>query len=92
MAAAVAELRPGVSERELTGAFMDAMASLGITTPATQDVVRITSFGADRAPGTDRRVRAGDLVSFDAGVVADGYVGEVGRTWPCVARRRTGGR
>src|SRR4051812_10897838 len=37
MAAAVAELRPGVSERELTGVFMDAMASRGITTPATQD-------------------------------------------------------
>src|SRR6476660_7539614 len=40
---AVAELRPGVGERELTGAFMDAMASQGITTPATQDVVHITS-------------------------------------------------
>ena len=39
MAAAVAELRPGVTERELTGVFMDAMASHGVTTPATQDVV-----------------------------------------------------
>ena len=66
MAAAVAELRPGVSERELTGVFMDAMASQGVTTPLTQDVARIT----------------GDLVAFDAGVVADGYAGEVGRTWP----------
>ena len=33
-------------------------------------------------------VRAGDLVAFDAGVVADGYAGEVGRTWPVGARRR----
>jgi Xaa-Pro aminopeptidase len=80
LAAAVAELRPGVSERELTGVFMDAMASRGVTTPATQDVVRITSTGADRGAGGG--VRAGDLVAFDAGVVADGYVGEVGRTWP----------
>jgi Xaa-Pro dipeptidase len=75
MAAAVAEVRPGISERELTGAFMHAMASRGVTTPATQDVVRITS-----SAGTV--VQAGDLVAFDAGVVADGYAGGVGRTWP----------
>lgn len=84
LAAALAELRPGVSERELTAVFMDAMASQGITTPATQDVVRVTS-GGDRRPGTDRRIEPGDLVTFDAGVVAGGYVGEVGRTWPAAA-------
>lgn len=66
LAAAVAALRPGADARALTGVFMDAMASSGVTTPATQDVVRIT----------------GDLATFDAGVVADGYAGEVGRTWP----------
>jgi len=82
MAVAVAELRPGVTERELTGTFMDAMASSGVTTPATQDVVRITSGGSRPLDPGDRRVEAGDLVSFDAGVVADGYAGEVGRTWP----------
>jgi hypothetical protein len=78
LAAAVAQLRPGATERELTGVFMDAMATQGVTTPATQDVVRITSRSADRP----RPVQAGDLVAFDAGVVADGYAGEVGRTWP----------
>jgi Xaa-Pro dipeptidase len=82
MAATVAELRPGVTERELTGVFMDAMASRGVTTPATQDVVRITSAWPDRSKATGGRVQAGDLVAFDAGVVADGYAGEVGRTWP----------
>ena len=82
LAVAVADLRPGVSERELTGVFMDAMASRGVTTPATQDVVRITSADRDRGETDDRKVQAGDLVSFDAGVVADGYAGEVGRTWP----------
>src|SRR6478735_4517499 len=76
LAAAVAELRPGATERELTGVFMDAMASQGITTPATQDVVRVTSSRADRGGA----VQNGDLVAFDAGVVADGYAGEVGRT------------
>ena len=81
MAAAVADLRPGVTERQLTAAFMGAMASQGVTTPATQDVVRITSTGHDGS-GRDGIVQAGDLVAFDAGVVAGGYVGEVGRTWP----------
>jgi Xaa-Pro aminopeptidase len=82
MAAAVAALRPGVSERELTGVFMDAMASRGVTTPATQEVVHITSDGPARTNGTRGRVQDGDLVAFDAGVVAGGYAGEVGRTWP----------
>jgi Xaa-Pro aminopeptidase len=67
LAAALAELRPGVTERELTAAFMDAMASQGVTTPARQDVARFTADG---------------LVAFAAGVVAGGYTGEVGRTWP----------
>ncbi len=76
LAAAMAELRPGIDERELTGVFMDAMASQGVTTPATQEVARITSARAGAAP----TVADGDLVAFSAGVVADGYVGEVGRT------------
>jgi Xaa-Pro aminopeptidase len=67
LAAAVAELRPGVGERDLTAAFMQAMASRGVTTPVRQDVARFTSP---------------DLVAFSAGVIADGYAGEVGRTWP----------
>lgn len=83
LAAAVAELRPGLTERDLTSVFMDAMASHGVTTPATQDVVRITSTGSAR-PAGEGLMQAGDLVAFDAGIVADGYAGEVGRTWPVV--------
>lgn len=63
---AVAELRPGVTERHLAAVFMDAMARRGITTPASQKVAW----------------RTADLVAFDGGVVAGGYNGEVGRTWP----------
>jgi Xaa-Pro aminopeptidase len=92
LAAAVAELRPGVAERDLTGVFMDAMASHGVTTPSTQDVVHITTAtaGPGSRPG-DAVVEAGDLVAFDAGVVADGYAGEVGRTWPVAPGERTAG-
>jgi Xaa-Pro dipeptidase len=80
LAAAVAELRPGVSEHHLAAVFMDAMARQGVTTPATQQVAWIAS-----GPGPAGRraaTGAGDIVVFDAGVVAGGYRGEVGRTWP----------
>ncbi len=81
--AARAELAPGVSERSLTGAMMEAMAAGGVTTPATQDGAWITpkdhSWRRDSAEG---RVAEGDLVALSAGALADGYVGEVGRTWP----------
>ncbi|MDT5258746.1 MAG: Xaa-Pro dipeptidase, partial [Mycobacterium sp.] len=83
IAAAVAELRPGVSEQTLTGAVLEAMAAGGVSTPATQDAVWVPSpehpWRRARATG---EVRSGDLVAFAAGALADGYVGEVGRTWP----------
>jgi Xaa-Pro aminopeptidase len=82
LAATVDQLRPGIHERELTGVFMEAMASLGVTTPSRQDVVRITSRQATRAPKGQERARAGDLVAIAAGVLEGGYTGEVGRTWP----------
>jgi Xaa-Pro dipeptidase len=78
LGAAVDQLRVGVTERQLTAAFMDAMAARGVTTPASQAVARITS----RRGGPDGRVEEGDLVAFTGGVVAGGYTGEVGRTWP----------
>jgi Xaa-Pro dipeptidase len=81
--AARGELAPGVTERALTGAMMEAMAAGGVTTPATQDGAWITPKNHSwRRDGSDGRVKDGDLVAFSAGALADGYVGEVGRTWP----------
>lgn len=81
LAAAEAALAPGVTERQLTGAFMEAMAAAGITTPATQDVAWITSRDHPwRRVSRDTPVAPGDLVAFEAGVVAGGYAGELGRT------------
>ncbi|HKV19376.1 MAG TPA: M24 family metallopeptidase, partial [Mycobacterium sp.] len=81
--AARAELAPGITELSLTGAMMEAMAAGGVTTPATQDGAWITpkdhSWRRDSAEG---RIADGDLVALSAGALADGYVGEVGRTWP----------
>ncbi len=78
---AAATLAVGVTERQLTGVFMEAMASSGVTTPAHQDVAWITS-GEDpwRRASRDAPAGAGDLVAFEAGVMLGGYVGELGRT------------
>jgi Xaa-Pro dipeptidase len=83
IAAAVAELRPGLSEQLLAGAVLEAMAAGGVSTPATQDAAWVTcrEHPWRRAAG-DGRVASGDLVAFSAGALADGYVGEVARTWP----------
>jgi Xaa-Pro aminopeptidase len=83
LAAAVGELRPGLSEQTLAGAVLEAMAAGGVSTPATQDAAWVTSPDHPwrRATG-DGQVASGDLVVFAAGALADGYVAEVGRTWP----------
>lgn len=83
--AAVAELGPGVSERHLAATFMEAMARQGVTTPASQRVAWITSKDVRPSQGGARVVRPDDLVAFDGAVLAAGYSGEVGRTWPASA-------
>lgn len=83
LAAAVAQVRPGTTERALAGALMEAEAAGGVSTPATQDSAWITAKDtAWRRAAGDGRLRDGDLVAVSAGVLAGGYVAEVARTWP----------
>jgi Xaa-Pro aminopeptidase len=83
LAAAVAELRPGISEKTLAGALLEAMAAGGVSTPSTQDAAWVTARDHPwRRASADGRVQSGDLVAFSAGVLDAGYTGEVGRTWP----------
>jgi Xaa-Pro dipeptidase len=83
LATAVAELREGTTEQELTGIMLEAQAAGGVSTPATQDGAWVTSKEHPwRRARSDGRVERSDLVAFAAGVLADGYLGEVGRTWP----------
>ena len=83
LAAAVAELRPGVSEKTLAGVLLEAMAAGGVSTPSTQDAAWVTSRDHPwRRASADGLVRDGDLVAFSSGVLDGGYTGEVGRTWP----------
>lgn len=81
LARGVAELVAGTTEQILAGAVLEAEAAGGVSTPATQDAAWVTSTEHPwrRATG-DGRVRDGDLVALSAGVLADGYVGEVART------------
>jgi Xaa-Pro aminopeptidase len=83
LAAAVAELRPGISEKTLAGVLLEAMAAGGVSTPSTQDAAWVTSREHPwRRASLDGRVQTGDLVAFSSGVLDAGYTGEVGRTWP----------
>jgi Xaa-Pro dipeptidase len=83
IAAAVAELRPGLTEQTLAGAVLEAMAAGGVSTPATQDAAWVISREHPwRRAHADGEVRSGDLIAFGAGALADGYVAEVSRTWP----------
>jgi Xaa-Pro dipeptidase len=83
LAAAVAELRPGISEKALAGVLLEAMAAGGVSTPSTQDAAWVTSRDHPwRRACEDGLVRDGDLVAFSSGVLDGGYTGEVGRTWP----------
>jgi Xaa-Pro dipeptidase len=86
LAAAVSELRPGVSEQLLAGVLLEALAAGGVSTPSNQDVAWVTSrehpWRRVNGNGRDGRIQEGDLVAFSAGVLAGGYTGEVGRTWP----------
>lgn len=81
LAAGVAALGPGTTEKGLAGAVLEAEAAGGVSTPATQDAAWVTSKEHPwrRADG-DGRVQDGDLVALSAGVLADGYVAEVART------------
>ncbi|WAC92385.1 M24 family metallopeptidase [Mycobacterium sp. Aquia_213] len=92
LSAAVSELRPGVSEQALAGALLEAAAAGGVSTPSNQDVAWVTSRKHPwrRADGAGR-IQDGDLVAFSAGVLAGGYVGEVGRTWPADRRHAPDG-
>ena len=60
---------------------MEAMAAEGVTIPSTQDVAWITSRQHPwHRTRRDTPIEPDDLVAFEAGVIRDGYIGELGRT------------
>lgn len=85
IAAAADALRPGVRLRDLTGRYLEAMASQGVTTPLDEGTICVLDGddGAARLLATDRPVAAGDVVVLAGGAVYEGYAGVVGRTHAC---------
>ncbi|HZR15362.1 MAG TPA: M24 family metallopeptidase [Acidimicrobiia bacterium] len=83
LSCALGSLRPGVRERDLVGAFVEASSEQGVTTPAFDPVFSVVVDGSARAFATARTVAAGDLVDATVGVLAHGWEGRLARTWVC---------
>lgn len=86
-------IRPGVDERSLQGEFEATCRSLGSQAIPFTPIVksgpnslwpwRVLAAHYDRR---NRPVESGDLVILDVGCEIDGYVGDVGRTFPVSGR------
>lgn len=76
-----AHVRPGATERELAVALERRFVDLGAAAAAFPSIVASGPNGAvpHHAP-TTRPLRAGELVTIDAGAVLDGYHADVTRT------------
>ena len=80
------EVRPGITERELAARLNLELAARGADGASFETIV---AFGERSAlpharPGA-RELRRGDIVLFDFGAVADGYVSDMTRTVACGA-------
>jgi Xaa-Pro dipeptidase len=83
LAALADRLRPGVTERQLVAAYLEAIAARGAPTPPTEGVVCATPARgpvARRRIATDTPIDAGQLVALDPGAFHRGYEGGIGRT------------
>ena len=80
-AAAAAALAPGTTEQHLAAVFMEEMGRGGVCMPSIQDVVWRTSPATPTARvGRGAPLVDGELVTIAAGVMVDGYAGEMTRT------------
>jgi Xaa-Pro dipeptidase len=83
LAAMVAALRPGASERDLLAVYLERIAAAGAPTPPTDGVVCATPTTGPVALHRLARpepIAAGQLVALDPGGFHRGYEGGVGRT------------
>ena len=79
-------IRPGARERDLAFMLEFLMRERGARKAAFDTIIASGRNGAmPHASTTDRRIRQGDLVTFDFGAEADGYFSDITRTY-CVGR------
>ncbi len=82
-------IRPGARERDLALVLELLMKEKGARKPAFDTIVASGTNGAmPHAAVTNRRIKKGDLVTFDFGAEADGYFCDITRTL-CVGRPTT---
>jgi translation elongation factor P len=76
-----AQIRPGVTERQLAAALDRQMVDLGAERPAFDTIVASGPNGAipHHSP-TDRPMRRGDLITMDFGALYGGYHADMTRT------------
>jgi Xaa-Pro dipeptidase len=83
LAALEEALRPGITERALLGAYVEAVARLGAPTPPTESVVFATPRQGPvrfRYLTGDRTIAQGELVVLAPGALYAGYEGGLART------------
>jgi Xaa-Pro aminopeptidase len=80
--AAIGQVAPGMTERELATAIERAMSDAGAEQPAFDTIVASGPNGAipHHAPG-DRRFERGDLITVDCGARYAGYHADMTRTF-----------
>lgn len=77
-------IAPGIREVELKGAFEEAMAARGVTTPAFEGTFCVVDPGLPpRTLVTNRALAAGDTIHIRAGALRDGWEGSLARTLVC---------
>lgn len=81
-----ADIHPGATERELGSKLEALMKGKGARRAAFDTIVASGGNGAmPHASVTNRRIKKGDLVTFDFGAEANGYYSDMTRTF-CVGR------
>jgi len=74
-------ITPGVRERELAAELEYQMAMLGSEKPAFESIVASGPRSAmPHGVATSRKIKKGDLITFDFGATVNGYVSDITRT------------
>ncbi|HEX4864093.1 MAG TPA: M24 family metallopeptidase [Acidimicrobiales bacterium] len=78
-------LRPGVTERQMLGVYLETIAQAGCQIPPSESVVcALPRRGLPRLRRVagDRAVGPGELVALNPGAFYGGYMATLARTWP----------
>lgn len=93
MADALAALRPGVRQIDLSAVFLRRVFELGASANGIDPIWQVMAPTREQGPWTlhgdlayptvttDRFLRDGDVIWVDSGITADGYASDYGRTW-----------